>query len=545
MRKITITILSLLLAFNMSYAGGLVTNTNQSTAWARLLVRDASTDIDAVYYNPAGLTKLKDGFHISISNQSIFQKKYITNTFTFLNNGDYVGTVSAPVFPGFYAAYKTGKFAFSVGFNPIGGGGSAEFATGLPSIEIPISSLKGTFAGMGVTGYSADIYFKGSSVYWGLQAGISYAINDNVSLYLGGRYVMAKNTYQGHVKDIKLQMADGTSVRADDFMNATGDQAALGAAAATGGGDAMQPLIDGGASPLTFDQAVALGVITQEQAQQMQGGLIQLGYPQSYVAGLTIGEAQGDYYSAATKLTGTAQQLHAGATLMGDQEADVTQTGNGITPIIGANFTLFENTVNIGMKYEFKTKMDLTNATPAGKGFVMGLNPDGSKIEMFPDKAVTNADMPAMFSIGAQIVMSPKVTFHTGYHTYFDKNTGWKDVNTKIEGNSSELAMGVEYNVSDNFLLSAGYLMARPKITKAYQSDLSNSLTTNTVGFGGAYKFNDTFKLQFGGYYVVYNRDQVGGSYDVGGTPVGYVEKYYKNTWALSIGLDIAILKKK
>jgi len=53
------------------FAGGIVTNTNQSAAWVRLPSRNASTEIDAVYYNPAGLMKLKNGFHFSVSNQSI------------------------------------------------------------------------------------------------------------------------------------------------------------------------------------------------------------------------------------------------------------------------------------------------------------------------------------------------------------------------------------------------------------------------------------------------------------------------------------------
>ena len=67
-------------------AGGIVTNSNQSASYVRMLARDASTSIDAVYYNPAGLTKLADGFHVSLSNQSIFQKKTIENTFNSLND---------------------------------------------------------------------------------------------------------------------------------------------------------------------------------------------------------------------------------------------------------------------------------------------------------------------------------------------------------------------------------------------------------------------------------------------------------------------------
>ena len=59
-------------------AGGLVTNTNQSAMFTRLQSRNASTDIDAVYFNPAGLTKLGDGFYVSLNNQTIKQTQTIT-----------------------------------------------------------------------------------------------------------------------------------------------------------------------------------------------------------------------------------------------------------------------------------------------------------------------------------------------------------------------------------------------------------------------------------------------------------------------------------
>ena len=40
---------------------------------------------------------------------------------------DYVGDVSAPIYPGVYVAYNTGKLSFSAGFNPVGGGGGATY----------------------------------------------------------------------------------------------------------------------------------------------------------------------------------------------------------------------------------------------------------------------------------------------------------------------------------------------------------------------------------------------------------------------------------
>ena len=72
MKQKLFTLLILCVFSTTVFAGGIVTNANQSAQYVRMLARDASTSIDAVYYNPAGLTKLADGFHISLSNQSIF-----------------------------------------------------------------------------------------------------------------------------------------------------------------------------------------------------------------------------------------------------------------------------------------------------------------------------------------------------------------------------------------------------------------------------------------------------------------------------------------
>jgi hypothetical protein len=558
MKKITISLISLLLVANLAFAGGLVTNTNQSTAWSRMLVRDASTSIDAVYYNPAGLTKLDDGLYISFSNQSIFQDQTITNSFPYLNDKTFKGTVSAPVFPSLYVAYKMNRWAFSFGFNIIGGGGSADFSKGIPMAEVPISSLVGAFASLGVTGYSVDMAVKGTSIYYGLQAGVSYAISDHVSVYAGVRYVMAKNSYTGHIKDIKLKTAGG-DVRADDFMNGVGDQLTAGATQAAAGsslykaaGDGVQPLLDHNLGGATIAEALAGGAITQAQAAAMTGALLQLGLTQAQVDAMNLGQVQATYYGASTKyatmaeqFTIQAAQMYGGARLMADQDIDVSQSGSGFTPIIGVNLSFMDNNLDFGIKYEFKTKMTLTNSTPAGKGFVIGMNPDGSPIEMFPDGGKVNADMPAMLSVGAKINVSKVVSLQAGFHTYWDSKTGWANVKENINKNFQEYALGAEFHVSKSFLLSCGYLYAQTGVNPSYQSDFSYSLTTSTVGAGGAWKINDAMTLQFGGYIVNYQSQTVPGSADVGGTAVGYNTKYEKSLWAMSVGLDFAIGKKK
>ncbi len=112
----------LLLTVSIStFAGGLLTNTNQNVLFLRNPARDASIEIDAVYSNPAGLAFLKkDGFHISLNGQSAFQTRTITTTYApFAMNGgsdtkEYKGEASAPFIPSVQAAYKKGDWVFQV-----------------------------------------------------------------------------------------------------------------------------------------------------------------------------------------------------------------------------------------------------------------------------------------------------------------------------------------------------------------------------------------------------------------------------------------------
>ena len=561
MKRVTLLFLGILLSTQFVFAGGLVHNTNQSAAWSRMLSRGATTEIDAVYFNPAGLTKLGDGFHISLSSQSIFQTQTITASYPYLNQSEYTGTVSAPVFPSVYLAYKTGKFVFSAGLMAIGGGGGATFDKGVPYMEIPIASMVPAFADFGVTGYSVNMEFKGTSVYWGIQAGISYEFTDNFSVYAGARYIMAKNTYTGYIKDINLITAGGP-IPASDFMNGVASQATDGAAqatnyatVATGAGNSMEPIIEGGGGVLTWEQAVAMEVLTPAQSAGLQAGLVSFGFSEEEVAAMNMAQAQGSYYGTATYLTdlsesllGQAAELQAGASLMGDQEGDITQTGSGITPIIGANFSFMEDRLNFGLKYEFQTNMDLTNDVPDGKGFAIGFHDDGSVEYLYANDSTENADLPAMFSIGMDYQLIEPLKLSLTYHTYLDKKTGWahpENSPNEIDKNFWEFAIGLEYDINDKFLVSTGYLHAETGVNQHYQSNLGFSLSTNTFALGGAYKINDMFKVNLGAYYVVYDKANYTQYEGTGHNTIAYEETYLKSTFTAAIGVDITLGGKK
>src|SRR3989304_8083663 len=81
MKKHFLLFISLFLLAPVVYGGGIVTKTNQSAYWVRTLVRDAAIGPDAVFFNPAGLTKLEDGFHFSLNSQTIFQNKDVENDY--------------------------------------------------------------------------------------------------------------------------------------------------------------------------------------------------------------------------------------------------------------------------------------------------------------------------------------------------------------------------------------------------------------------------------------------------------------------------------
>lgn len=199
-------LLSLVMA--VAAEASILTNTNQSAAYIRMLSRNAAIDVDAVYYNPAGLVRLQDGWHFALHNQVIFQDKKINSSFPLLNHPDYVGEIRVPVYPDLYAVYKKNRLALAFGFGPNAGGGSARFKTGLPSFEEPIASVRLNLAAwdMPTSGYDVDIFFKGKSIYLGYQFNAAYSVADWMSVGAGLRFLQARNDYEGHIYDIRYDI---------------------------------------------------------------------------------------------------------------------------------------------------------------------------------------------------------------------------------------------------------------------------------------------------------------------------------------------------
>ena len=472
MKKQPLLIIALVCLTSVAFGGGIVTNTNQSAAWVRTLVRDASTDADAVYFNPAGIIKLNDGFHFSLNNQTIFQNKVVTDNYQFLNSSPkkYSGEVKAPLFPGLYASWKKNRFAVSFGFNPIGGGGGAEYKNGLPSFEASVSDIVPILqvalapldavlslpqpAGYGfnpefsnITGYSADIYFKGTSVFFGYQLGISYKLSNSIGLFAGARYITAKNTYVGSIRNVQI------------------------IASPVAPGVPLYNVPAGSYTPGGYLRAVAGAD----------------GLPAIQVATLN------DYADALDAAT--------------DVVVDAEESGTGFAPILGANISIGEN-LNIGLKYEFSTRLNLKQKVTPGK--------DGGGI--FVQDSTVHSDMPAMISAGIRYQVIPRLSISAGFHYFFDKSvnygktldsTGVQVVNDKvIDHNTYEISLGLEYNITEKLIISGGYLFAKSGVSEDYQSDMSFDLSSNTFGVGFCYRFSKNLSINTGVAYSIYNEGE-------------------------------------
>lgn len=193
-----------------TFAGDYLTNTNQNAAFLRMIARGASIDIDGVYSNPAGLSFLPhEGFYLSLTGQSAYQTREIDATFPLFQQADgtngsrlYKGTASAPFIPSFQGLYKKDNWVISASFAITGGGGKASFSNGLPMFDALAMGMIHQQTGGQVTPQMYDINtsMDGKQYIYGVQLGLSYKINDWLSVFAGGRMNYVKSGYEGYLK---------------------------------------------------------------------------------------------------------------------------------------------------------------------------------------------------------------------------------------------------------------------------------------------------------------------------------------------------------
>lgn len=227
MKKILISALVLFISIS-SFAGDYLTNTNQSVKFLRNPARQAAIGIDGVYYNPAGVSFLKDGFHVQFNWQVPFQTRNSKSSYgqlfgaNYLNPGTkeadgsfsrlFKGKANVPIQPSLYMAYNVQGWSFQLGFNVVGGGGKCKFKSGIGVLEALVGQNGITTLGANFGGYSLTNYVEGKSLYYGLTLTAAKAVTDELSVSVGLRAIFGSNKYTGTIKDITYRTTAGTII---------------------------------------------------------------------------------------------------------------------------------------------------------------------------------------------------------------------------------------------------------------------------------------------------------------------------------------------
>ena len=497
MRKLFLISIGLLIVSTSTFAGGLLTNTNQHVLFLRMLARDASTQIDAVYSNPAGVAFMEDGFHLSLNGQSAFQTRTITSTFApfagFGGNATkvYKGEASAPFIPSVFAVYKKDKWAFSGNFAVTGGGGKATFNEGLGSFESLVSVVPGMMVAAGkemVDGgilpinifegtnkYSVDSYMRGKQMIFGLQLGASYKITDYLSAFAGVRMNYVSNGYEGHIRNIEANIGGGEMVNVNKYFSDYAKQARTAADAYLAANDMVN---------------------------------------------------YAKYDAIAKKATGVAE-------LTADKELDCDQTGWGLTPIIGADVKFGK--WNFAAKYEFKTNMNIENKTHK-----IDVNPVEAEPLLAPykDGVNTPSDIPSLLTIAAGYEILPTLRASVEYHFYDDKSAGMAEGRQKyLTKGANEYLAGIEWDATKQLTISGGYQNTDYGLSNNFQTDTSFYCDSYSLGFGAKIKMNSHLNLNIAYFWTTYD-DYTKTSENYNNTTIKGTDVYARTNKVFGLSVD-------
>ena len=446
-----------LIVSTSTFAGGILTNTNQNATFLRNPARDAVIAIDGVYSNPAGVAFLPEGFHFSLSWQAAVQQREMMSQHNFFalntaNPGEtrkeFLGKAKAPVIPSFQAAYIfNDKWSVSAQFAIGGGGGKCDFADGLPMFE---KLVGGNLATANATSYGLTQNLTGEQYLYALQVGGTYKITDNVSVFGGVRGVLANSAYTGAIANITANGIKGAT-----YLGAVSQQATAGA----------------------------------QQAADAAN--------QYALAGMATEAAQ--YQAMAQQLAAAAQTAGTYAYLMQeDFNLDCSQSGFGITPIVGVDVNLGK--WNLAAKYEFRTKLELENesANTQNVDMMMPAYANGAKVR---------SDIPALMTVGAQYSPIEALRFGAGFHYYWDKKAQGSPI--KEGDNTWEAIIGVEGDLNEHWVASFGLQRTQYGFADSDMSDTNFNTSSYGLAIGGAYKFSETLKLNFGYTHSFYDKHEV------------------------------------
>ena len=523
--KVMKKVLFVLVIFNLQitflssvHAGGMMSNTNQNAAFIRNPARDGVIAIDGVYSNPAGVALMPEGWHISLNWQYAWQRRIAyTDNPVFAKDAKldgattrkrYRGIATAPFIPSVQAAYNWKKFSFQGAFAVAGGGGKCEFKTGLGSFDAAVGNvwakylqpISGQFNPVlnqlnssvpVTTGYSCNSYMEGRQYYFGVTLGTAYKIVDTrlvkVSAYAGVRFLYGMASYKAEIKDIKVAGENGTSYSLREYSNALSNGILSGS----------NNLVMKTAATLAANYASA-GMSAADAANKaMQDA-------PGVAAQSAAGQGLQRMAQGLSERAAALEKYYDGVYLQSDQN------GFGVCPIIGLDVKV--GMVNLAMKYEFRTKMNMKNNSTVEEA---GLFP---VVNQFVNGTKVREDTPALLTLGIEIEPIKGLRIDGGYHHFYDRNAKktyfdaygvrHDDKNSMLSKGTDEFLAGVEYDFGKNkrWTVSGGIQTTTYGNTDEYMSDLTFVTNSWSFGTGIKYKINDKLSVN-AGYFQTNYRD--------------------------------------
>lgn len=501
---------------SVSFAGGLLTNTNQNVAFNRMMSREASIGIDGVYYNPAGVVFLGEGHHLSLNWQLAYQTRTIKNGYDLFKNNvnnpitprEFKGEAFAPVIPSLQYAYNKGRWSFQANLALTGGGGKCTFDNGLGSFEKIVGEtamgacgLAGAVDGAakGALGaaypkkifsemfgsdgkYSYDSYMHGRQYYYGISIGAAYKVSDNFSAFAGLRTVYASCNYYGYVRDIKVgntplyTVLDPSKTDAADILLSC-DQTGLG----------FTPII---------------GI--------------------DYKTGRWNFSAKYEFKTRMRLKNKSVNQAPSIGNLAGNLRTALI--AKGVPEVVVDNKILGDpkvQAVMLGIKSKFDTAL----------GEAVGEYEDGKKIA---------GDIPAYLTLGAGYAPTDDLRINVGFHWFDDKNaTSYNNRNKKLDRGTLEYNAGAEYDINKRLTVSAGWQCTSYGLSDEYMDDKSFVVSSNSVGVGGVIRLTSRMKLNVAYFHTFYEHKKTSEESTVGTNTLNYTSDYTRNNNVFGVGLDV------
>ena len=542
----TVCLTAAIASSSATFAGGLLTNTNQHVAFNRMMSREASIGIDGVYYNPAGVVFMGEGSHLAINWQAAWQTRTINNDYKLFTNNvnnpttprDFKGKAVAPVIPSFQYAYNKGRWSLQGNFALTGGGGKCTFDNGLGSFEKIVSET--AMGAIGLAGaidyaankilvpgsinpdgtinsanfkpmftsdkafgkngsYSFNSYMHGRQYYFGLSAGAAYKVTDNFSVYAGLRGIYATCNYYGYVEDIKVgnmplyQVLDPTKENAAN-IELSCDQSGIG----------FTPMLAVDYKTGRWNFSAKYEFKTRMRLKNKSVNQLP-----------SIGNLDDNLKNQMNKLfTGTfmaAGMPQEQAMIKAEQASQAVLADKNVVATTAA------------LKQQFDSKIDEA----------IGEYADGKKIA---------GDIPSLLTVGVGYSPIDELHINVGFHWFDDYNaTSYNNRNKKLKKRGTlEFNAGVEYDVNKKITVSTGWQNTNYGLTDEYMDDKSFVVSSNSVGLGGVYHITKKLDFTVAYFHTFYNHVKTSEEVILApGKTVTYNSDYTRSNNAFAAGVNI------